>query len=60
MKDTGNHPAGISLYPWASEGGEGGPSAPWILKISAKNVVFLVSSGKKQISPLLKPLQKFL
>jgi len=34
---------------------------PWILKISAKNVVFLISSGKKkQISPLLLPLEKFL
>jgi len=26
-----------------------------ILKISAKKAVFLVSSGKKQISPLLVP-----
>jgi len=31
---------------------------PWILKISAKKVLFLVSSGKKQISPLLVPLEK--
>jgi len=35
----------------AGRGGGGFPS-PWILKISAKKVVFLVSSGKK-ISPLL-------
>jgi len=27
----------------------------WILKILAKRVVFLVSSGKKQVSPLLVP-----
>jgi len=32
----------------------------WILKISTKNVVFLVSNEKKQISPLLDPLRKFL
>jgi len=31
----------------------------WILKISAKKVVFLVLSGKKQILPLLAPLAKF-
>ena len=30
---------------------------PWILKILAKKVIFLVSSGKKQISA---PLEKFL
>jgi len=29
--------------------------SPWILKFSAKKVVFLVSSGKNQISPLLDP-----
>jgi len=29
--------------------------ATWILKISEKKVVFLVSSSKKQISPLLAP-----
>jgi len=28
---------------------------PWILKILAKKVVFLVLSGKKQISPFLAP-----
>jgi len=39
--------------PWALEGGQGRPWTPWILKISAKKVVFLVSSGKNQISPLL-------
>jgi len=32
--------------PWVSEGGAGG-LAPWILKFSAKKVVFLVSSGGK-------------
>jgi len=31
----------------------------WILKSSAQKVVFLVLSGKKQISPLLAPLEKF-
>jgi len=30
----------------------------WILKFSAKKVVFLVSRGKKQISPLLAPPRK--
>jgi len=44
---------------WASEGGQGFHS-PWILKISAKKVLFLISSGKKQISPLLAtPSQNF-
>jgi len=28
---------------------------PWILKFSAKKFVFLVSRGKKQISPLFSP-----
>jgi len=32
-----------------------GPCPHWILKFSAKRVVFLVSSGNKQISPLLAP-----
>jgi len=36
---------------WASEGGQGA-LAPLFLKVSAKKVVFLVSCGKKQISPL--------
>jgi len=41
--------------------GAGGSGAlpTWILKISAKKVVFLVSSGKKQIWPLLAPLGNF-
>jgi len=30
-----------------------GPRIPWILKISAIKFAFVVSSGKKQISPLL-------
>jgi len=30
-----------------------------ILKISAKKDIFLISSAKKQISPLLAPLEKF-
>jgi len=34
---------------WALEGGV----PPWNLKISAKKIVSLVSSGKKQISTLL-------
>ena len=41
--------------PWASDGEHGGALTPWILKISAKKVVFLISSGKKQIPPLLTP-----
>jgi len=41
---------------WASEaGGRGGLGSPCILKISAKKVVFLISSDKIQISPLLAP-----
>jgi len=39
--------------------GRGETRPPWILKISAKRVVFLVSSGKKQISPLFAHLEKF-
>jgi len=48
------------LVTWASEGGGQGGAVllPWSLKFSAKNVVFLVSSEKKQISPSLPPLQK--
>ena len=42
---------------WASEGGAGGPS-PLDFIISAKKVFFLVSSGLKQISPLLAPSRK--
>jgi len=38
------------------EGGAGGVAFPWILKILAKKVVFLVFSGKKQILLLLTPL----
>jgi len=37
--------------------GAGGIS-PWILKYLAKNVVFVVLSGKKQISPLLATIWK--
>jgi len=42
--------------------GRGGRGAldPWILKISAKKVVFLVSRRKKQILPLLAPPRKIL
>ena len=47
------------LYTWASEGGQG-ELPPRILKILAKKVVFLVSSGKKQILPLLDPATKIL
>ena len=39
---------------------EGGSRDPWILKIPAKKILFLISSGKKQISPLLPPpFEKF-
>ena len=41
---------------WASEGG---PCSPWILKSFAKKIIFFVLNGKKQISPLLPPLEKF-
>jgi len=44
---------------WASEGGEGGAKTPWILKLLAKKVVFPISRGKNQISPLLVPRKKF-
>jgi len=44
---------------WRQKGGQGRPRLPWILKMSAKSVVFLVSSGKKQMPPLLAPLKKF-
>jgi len=54
--------------PWASEGSEGGEgeveASPWILyfdvfllKVLAKKVVFSVSSGWNEISPLLVPLE---
>jgi len=35
-----------------------GAKAPWILKLLAKKVVLLVSSGKNQMSPFLAPLDK--
>jgi len=35
--------------------GEREALAPWILKLLAKKVVFSISRGKKQISPLLAP-----
>ena len=38
----------------------GGLSPPWILKLLAKKVVFSISRGKKQISPLLPPPGKHL
>jgi len=41
---------------WASEGGKGRALAPLDFEIfSKKKVVFLVLSGKSQISPLLAP-----
>jgi len=46
-----------NLKTWVSEGGAGGATSLWILKILAKKVVFLVLSGKK-ISPLLTPAGK--
>ena len=36
-------------------GGQGVPFPPWILKLIAKNIIFSISRGKKQISPLLAP-----
>jgi len=48
------------MHTWASEGGQGKPRPPRILKFSAKKVVFLVLSGKNQISPLLCPPGKIL
>jgi len=38
-----------------SEGGAGEALPPWILKLLAKKVIFSISMGKKQISPLLAP-----
>jgi len=35
--------------------GQGGLSALWILKLLAKKVVFSISMGKNQTSPLLPP-----
>jgi len=35
--------------------GREGARPPWILKLLAKKVVFPISRGKKQISPLLRP-----
>jgi len=35
--------------------GTGGQGPPLILKLLAKKVVFSISGGKKQISPLLAP-----
>jgi len=40
--------------------GRGGLPLLRILKFSAKKVVYLVLTGKKQISLLLAPLEKFL
>jgi len=45
---------------WASEGEPGGFGPRWILKLLAKKVVFSISRGKNQISPLLTPLEKIL
>jgi len=49
----------VVLHPWASEGGQRPLVPPWILKISTKKVIFLILSGKKQISPLLAPWKNF-
>ena len=39
---------------------QGGLAPPWILKFSVKKVVFLISSGKKQITSLLpRPWKNF-
>ena len=40
------------------KGGRGASAPHWILKFSAKKVVFLVLRGKNQISPLLRPSWK--
>ena len=50
----------FELQPWMSEGGGRRFKAPLDLKISAEKVVFIVSSEKKQISPLLDPPRKIL
>jgi len=52
-----NNNALIHSWPWASEG-RPFPAEFWIFQ--QKKVVFLVSSGKKQISPLLFPSRKIL
>jgi len=40
--------------------GKGGLGPPWILKLLAKKVIFSISRGKKQMSPLLAPLEEIL
>jgi len=35
--------------------GQGGVGPPWVLKLLVKKVVFSISTGKNQISPLLVP-----
>jgi len=40
--------------------GEQGGQAPLDFKIISKNIVFSISRGKNQISPLLVPLEKIL
>jgi len=49
----------VTRAPTIGIGRRAGGFAPWILKFSAKKVVFVVSSGKKQISPFLPPPTKF-
>jgi len=41
------------IQTWVAEGGQE-------FEVFSKNAVFLVSSGKKQISPRLAPLEKLL
>jgi len=48
-------PLATPMPPWASQGGGKGQRPPWILKILAKKVLFLDSSGKKQIHDFWTP-----
>jgi len=50
----------LSVFSYRHGRGKGGKDPPWILKILAKSVIFLVLSGKSQISPLLAPRGKIL
>jgi len=50
----------LRLRTWASEGGQGRAWTPLDFENFSKKVFFLVSSGKKQILPLLASARKIL
>jgi len=45
----------LDVFMGVGRGLGGGPWSPWILKFSAKQVFFFVSTGKNLISQLLAP-----